>query len=150
MLRLCTCNVIMKTHDGFYRQIDGLAMGSPPAPLLANGWLSTYDPRIRGMAQLFARYMDDILRSIKRAEVQEKLAEINSYHPFLKFTIEEEDEQSSLPFLDMLIYRIGTKIYSTWYNPDDESPCPVPKAIQAICGRRLCSLYSSCVQSKLF
>ena len=29
LARLCTCNVLMKTHDGFYRQIDGLAMGSP-------------------------------------------------------------------------------------------------------------------------
>ena len=34
LLKLCTCNVLMKTHDGFYRQIDGLAMGSPPACLL--------------------------------------------------------------------------------------------------------------------
>ena len=80
LLKLCTCDVLMKTHDGFYRQIDGLAMGSPPAPLLANAWLSKYDPLIRDNAKLFARYMDDILRSIKRAEVQRKLAEINSYH----------------------------------------------------------------------
>ena len=106
----------MKTHDGFYHQIDGFAMGSPPVPLLANGWLSTYDIRIRGMTQLFARYMYDILRSIKRAEVQEKLAEINSYHLSFKFTIEEENGQASLPFLDILIYRIGTKLYSTWYS----------------------------------
>ena len=36
LLQLCTCDVLMQTHDGFYRQTDGLAMGSPPAPLLAN------------------------------------------------------------------------------------------------------------------
>ena len=40
LLELCTCNVLMQTHDGFYRQTDGLAMGSPPASFLANGWLS--------------------------------------------------------------------------------------------------------------
>ena len=115
LARLCTCDVLMKTHDGFYRQIDGLAMGSPPAPLLANAWLSKYDQHIRDNAKLYARYMDDILRSIKRAEVQSKLAEINRYHPFLKFTIEEENEQFSLSFLDMLIYRLGTLLYSTWF-----------------------------------
>ena len=76
LLELCTCNVVMKTHDVFYRQVDGLAMGSPPAPLIANAWLSQYDPLIRGDAKLYARYMDDILRSIKRAEVRQKLAEI--------------------------------------------------------------------------
>ena len=58
---------------------------------------------MRDNAKLYARYMDDILRSIKRAEVQRKLAEINRYHPFLKFTIEEENEQFSLSFLDMLM-----------------------------------------------
>ena len=74
----------MKTHDGFYRQVGGLAMGSPPAPLIANAWLSRYDPLIQGDVKLYARYMDDILRNIKRAEVRQKLAEINSYHPALK------------------------------------------------------------------
>ena len=32
LLQLSTCNVVMLTHDGYYRQRDGLAMGSPPAP----------------------------------------------------------------------------------------------------------------------
>ena len=106
LLELCTCNVyIMKTHDGFYRQVGGLAMGSPPAPLIANAWLSRYDPLIQGDVKLYARYMDDILRNIKRAEVHQKLAKINRYHPALKFTIEEENEHYSLAFLDMLITR---------------------------------------------
>ena len=30
-------HIIMSTHDGYYKQVDGLAMGSPPAPHLANG-----------------------------------------------------------------------------------------------------------------
>ena len=72
LLELCTCNVLMQTHDGFYRQTDGLAMGSPPAPLLANGWLSRFDPHIQGDAKLFARYMDDVLRSIKISVVQQQ------------------------------------------------------------------------------
>ena len=69
------------------------------------------------------RYTDDILRSIKSAEVQQKLSEINSYHPSLKFTIEEENEDRSLPFLDMLLIRLGTLLASTWYNkPTDTGP----------------------------
>ena len=39
LARIASCDVIMSTHDGPYKQIDGLAMGSPPAPHLANGWL---------------------------------------------------------------------------------------------------------------
>ena len=56
----------MSTHDGYYKQDDGLAMGSPPAPRLANGWLSQFDNIINGKARLYARYMDDILQDIKR------------------------------------------------------------------------------------
>ena len=46
-------NVILSTHDGTYQQIHGLAMGSPPAPLLSNIWLSKYEPAIKGDAKLF-------------------------------------------------------------------------------------------------
>ena len=34
LAELATINVIMLTHDGHYCQIDGLAMGSQPAPPL--------------------------------------------------------------------------------------------------------------------
>ena len=115
LCQLCSCNVLMLTHDGYYRQTDGLAMGSPPAPMFANGWLSKFDPIVKGDAKLYKRYMDDILRSIKRSEIARKLQEINSIHPSLKFTIETETE-GKLPFLDMLIIRMAGKLSSTWYN----------------------------------
>lgn len=76
----------MQTHYGFYRQVNGLAMGSPPAPLLANGWLREYDPEIKGTAKLYFRYMDDIVREVQGCLKKKKLAEINSLHPNLKFT----------------------------------------------------------------
>ena len=28
---IASCNVILSTHDGFYEQVDGLAMSSPPS-----------------------------------------------------------------------------------------------------------------------
>ena len=115
LLKLCTCNVLMQTHDGFYRQTDGLAMGSPPAPLLANGWLSTFDPRIKEDAKLYDRYMDDILMEIHTAKVEEKLGSINTLNPSLKFTMERETEKA-LPFLAMKIIREGRVLSSTWYN----------------------------------
>ena len=115
LLRISTCNVLMLTHEGYYRQVDGLAMGSPPAPLLANGWLSKRDTAIRADAKLYSRYMDDVIRSIKSCEIEQKLNEINKLHPSLKFTIERETNES-IPFLDMLIMRENGKLTSTWYN----------------------------------
>ena len=43
----------MLTHNGFYKQTDnGLVMGSPPAPLLANAWMSQFDDAIKGNTKL--------------------------------------------------------------------------------------------------
>ena len=70
---IASCNVIMSTHDGFYKQVDGLAMGSPPAPHLANGWLSQFESTIRDDAKIYDRFMDDILRSIKTNAIENKL-----------------------------------------------------------------------------
>ena len=62
--------------------------------------MSKHDDSIRGNAKLFARYMDDVLREIKRTEMDQKLAEINNLHSNLSFTIERE-QNGMLPFLDM-------------------------------------------------
>ena len=64
---------------------------------------------------MYERYMDDILREIKVTKIDQKLGEINSYHPSLKFTIERE-HQKSLPFLDMRIIRENCSLNSTWYT----------------------------------
>ena len=70
LLELCSLNVIMLTHHGYYKQIDGLAMGSAPAPYLANICLSRYDPQIKGDAALYERYMDDVLTARLKDEIE--------------------------------------------------------------------------------
>ena len=65
LLKVCSSDDIMQTNDGYFRQVDGLAMGSPPAPRLENGWLR-FDSVVKGDAKLYSRYMDDILRDIRR------------------------------------------------------------------------------------
>ena len=96
LLQVSTCNVLILAHDGFYRQRDGLAMGSPPAPPLASGWMHKRDRTIADNAKIFSRYVDDIIRSIKADQIDSKLAAINDLHPSLKFTIEREQNGKSL------------------------------------------------------
>ena len=119
LAQISSCNVIMSTHNGYYRQTDGLAMGSPPAPHLANGWMSQHDATIAQGSKMYFRYMHDIIRDVKKAKIQEKLDEINSIHPSLKFTIERQQE-GSIPFLDMRIMNNNGRLSSTWYSkPSD-------------------------------
>ena len=71
----CT-DFILSTNHGTYRQIDGLAMGSPPASPLSKIWLSKYEPAIKDDAKLLERYMDNIPRTIKESLIENKLSEI--------------------------------------------------------------------------
>ena len=115
LLEISSLNVIMSTHHGYYKQLDGLAMGSPPAPYLANIWLSIYDPVIQDNSKMFDRYMDDILMTISKHKIEEQLERINLLHPKLTFTIEREKE-GRLPFLDLCIVHSSNEIYTTWYT----------------------------------
>ena len=116
---MSSTDVAMATHDGYYVQKDGLAMGSPPAPQLANIWLANKETQIKDDAKLFERYMDDIIRTIKVEDIDDKLNEINNLHPNLKFTIEYEKD-GKIPFLDMLLIHKENRIESTWYcKPTD-------------------------------
>ena len=69
LAQLASCNVIMSTHNGYYIQKEGLAMGSPPAPHLANGWMSQFDSIIQDESGLYFRYMDDIIMNIDREQI---------------------------------------------------------------------------------
>ena len=134
-----------------YKQTDGLAMGSPPAPHLANGWMSKFDPIIQGSAQLFTRYMDDILREIKRVEIDSNLAEINNLHPNLSFTIKKENE-GTLPFLDMQLIRKDSQVSSTWYSKPTDTGLILnfhalaPKRYKTFCSIWLCAPYTQSMQ----
>jgi transposase-like protein len=59
----------MSTHQGYYKKLNGLAMGPPPAPYLANIWLSSFDGITREELNLYQRYIDDILTTIKKGHI---------------------------------------------------------------------------------
>ena len=115
LAEICSCDVIMLTHNGYYKQIDGLAMGSPPAPHLANAWMSQFDDAIKGNSKLYSRFMDDIFCDKKRKESDRNLSDVNKLHDALKLTMERE-KNGGLPMLDMNIRNDGGILSSTWYS----------------------------------
>ena len=49
LTKLAVTDVVLSSHDGCFRQVDGLAMGSQPAPQLANIWLAKFKESIKTM-----------------------------------------------------------------------------------------------------
>ena len=95
-------------NGSFFDQIDGVAMGSPLAPVLANLFMGHHEKiwlqQYQGPEVLFyRRYVDDTF-CLFNSE-QDAIAffdYINSQHPNIHFTMEKEIDHV-LPFLDVLI-----------------------------------------------
>ena len=94
----------------FYDQIDGVAMGSPLAPVHANlfmryhekNWLDNYSSS-QLQVLLYRRYVDDTFCLFDNEEdALMFLNYINARQPSIRFTIEREIEKK-LSFLDVLL-----------------------------------------------
>lgn len=109
--------------DGkWYFQSDGVAMGSPLGPTLANAFMSYHEKKWLDDCKeefkpvFYRRYVDDCFLLFKDASHVAKFLEyMNDKHPNIEFTCEME-ENGTLPFLDLSLCRdnqgrITTSIY---------------------------------------
>ena len=107
LMRKVTTGVQFSFNDIMYQQIDGVAMGSPLGPVLANIFVGYYEERldIHSNKDLLSyyRYVDDTFSMcISRLASSSLLEQLNNLHPALQFTCEHE-EDGALPFLDVLV-----------------------------------------------
>lgn len=107
-LLLCTENVAFRFQHTSYRQIDGVAMGSPLGPILADFFMLMLERKLnRDISQLpyYKRYVDDILVfGSSKIQVERLVDKLNSAHANLKVTCEFESD-GRIPYLDILISR---------------------------------------------
>lgn len=106
----------------YYSQIDGVAMGSPLGPTLANLFLSYYEEKwlkecpAQFKPKFYRRYVDDVfLLFDSRDHVKKFLRYLNSRHANIKFTYEEE-ENDTLSFLDVNIMRENGKFTTSVFR----------------------------------
>lgn len=90
-----------------YRQNDGVAMGSPLGPALANIFVGYHEYQLFKRIEkppMYYRYVDDTFTIFgDKKDCDEFFVHLNSLHPSLRFTAEEEQDSASLPFLDVLV-----------------------------------------------
>ena len=101
----------------FYNQIDGVVMGSPLNPVLANismgfyefKWSNEYN---RNKPKFYFKYVDNILAAFdKKQNSLNFLNSFNKNHPNIKFTIEKQVNHS-IAFLDMFISGIHNQNFT--------------------------------------
>lgn len=97
-------------NNTFYEQIDGVAMGSPLSPVVANYYMESFEETALETAPQkpshWFRYVDDtfVVWSHGEKELEIFLRHLNSIHPRIQFTMEKE-ANGKLPFLDVLVSR---------------------------------------------
>jgi hypothetical protein len=91
--------------EKLYCQIDGVTMGSPLGPTLANFFLAHLEEKFLAekassfFPELYVRYVDDIFAVFDSVEMVSKFLQfLNNFHPNLTFTRELGDNE--LAFLD--------------------------------------------------
>jgi hypothetical protein len=121
LLRNCLEGSYFLYGGKHYLQVDGVAMGSPVAPVMANIWMEHFESCIDlqpWAVKLWKRYVDDVFCIIRggKQEVEQLLQHLNSIHAKIKFTYELESERS-LPFLDIkVIGRMDGSLTHTVYR----------------------------------
>ena len=102
MLLLCTRKVHFTFNGKTYIQTDGVAMGSPLGPVLADIFMIELEksllPELTSYISYWKRYVDDIICLIKIEYVDNILSVLNGFDNNIKFTVGEEKE-GMLPFL---------------------------------------------------
>ena len=111
LLEFAVCNTPFRFFDKTFIQIDGVAMGSPLGPILADVFMSNLELKLNRFTTnkpiLWIRYVDDVFCIFNNTQnIKDFLRRINNWHLSINFTHEDEQKEK-LAFLDVLIHRDG-------------------------------------------
>lgn len=122
LLNIATKKSCFLFNDTYYTQLDGVAMGSPLGPTLANVFLGFHEKQwldncpIEFKPVFYKRYVDDIIVLFKhKSHVLKFKCYLNKQHQNINFTHEEEVD-SKISFLDVLVTRTNDKLITSIYR----------------------------------
>ncbi|MES9973314.1 MAG: reverse transcriptase domain-containing protein, partial [Candidatus Thiodiazotropha sp.] len=119
-IALCLNASYFRYDTAIYSQEQGLAMGSPISPVLANIYMEHVESQILNQfphpPKIWWRYVDDTFVIMKRDQIDTFLEFLNTVDANIKFTMDVETENGTLPFLDCLVHKCTDKLKTTIYR----------------------------------
>ena len=125
LLELAVKDVLFLFNGNLYSQVDGIGMGNPLGPTLANAflchheknWLNDCPPHFQPI--LYRRYVDDtflLFRDLSHIQLF-FLDYLNTKHPNISFTSEIETN-NRLNFLDISVCKVDNKFTTSVYRKE--------------------------------
>ena len=119
LMQTATSSVEFSFNNIMHRQIDGVAMGLPLGPSLANIFVGYYEALLFKRINkplMYHRYVEDTFAVFNdEDECNEFFSHLNSLHPSLRFTFEKKRNRT-LPFLDVLVEKNNYEFFASIYK----------------------------------
>ena len=107
LLEFCLKSTYFTYHGQHFEQMEGAAMVSPISPIVANLFMEKFEEKAISTAphppHFWKRYVDDTFTILESSHRRAFLDHINSIDQHIQFTWEEQREDGSIPFLDVLV-----------------------------------------------
>ena len=124
-IELCLSSTYFVFQNLLFQQTEGVAMGSPLAPIVANLFMSHIESeclkKLNTQPIIWLRYVDDIFVILKRNTIDELHTILNSQCSTIRFTLERAEDEKILPFLDCLLKRNGKNFDVSIYRKPTHS-----------------------------
>ena len=132
LFELCIKQNYFSFGNKFYIQNEGLPMGSPISPLLADIFMENIENQIFKSNESnsiiwWYRYVDDVIAGFNGSsrQLDKFLGFINNIHKNIKFTLEIENE-NKINFLDLTIKRTENNLEFSIYRKPTHTDSTIP------------------------
>ena len=107
LLEFCLKNTYFSFQSQFFEQVEGVAMGSQVSPIVADLYMEYLEQKALStgphLPRFWCRFVDDTFVIHKDVNKQDFLQHINSVDLAIKFTVEDNNKDGSIPFLDTIV-----------------------------------------------
>lgn len=132
LLNICTQQNYFQFDNKFYEQQQGLPMGSPLSPLLADIFMDHFENKLFQIIQnnkilFWFRYVDDVLACFSGTsrQLDQFLNVLNNIHPNIKFKLETEID-NKINFLDLTIFHKNNNLEFDIYRKPTHTDVCIP------------------------
>ena len=119
LLTIATKDQLFQFNGALYQQVDGVAIGTPLGPLMANTFMCSMEEKLANenkLSDFYRRYVDDTFAPVPDLPAADDfLASLNDAHQAIQFTVQTA-VNNKLAFVGMVIIKTDNRLNTCHYR----------------------------------